>query len=89
MFCAPPPARPLSRDAGRRGTRPHPLQRLQHPVPVVERPGAQEREGQACVPAAVLRGGLAGHGQREGGCRGHVHVQPLQEGQEHAAEDQL
>lgn len=48
------PAWSLSRDVGCRGTWSHPLQRLQHPLPLVERPGPQERKGQAGVPETVL-----------------------------------
>lgn len=50
----PPAAWSLSRDVGCRGTWSHPLQRLQHPLPFMERSGPQERKGQAGVPETVL-----------------------------------
>lgn len=83
------PAWSLSRDVGCRGTWSHPLQRLQHPLPFVERPGPQERKGQAGVPETVLRGGLARHRERERSCWGDVHIESLQEGQDHTSENQF
>lgn len=65
------------------------LQRLQHPVFVVEGPGAQEREGEARVPQALLRGRLARHRQRQRRRGRHVYLKPLPEGPGHAAESQL
>lgn len=65
------------------------LQRLQHPMSVVEGPRAQEREGEAGVPQALLRGRLARYRQRQRRRGRHVHVEPLQEGPGHAAESQL
>lgn len=58
-------------------------------MPVLEGPGAQEREGEAGVQEALLRGGLASYRERSRSCRGHVHVQPLQTGPAHPAESQL
>lgn len=94
----PPPAFPpvlrpaawsLSRDVGCRGTWSHPLQRLQHPLPFVERPGPQERKGQAGVPETVLWGGLARHWERKRSCWSDVYIQSLQEGQNYAPENKF
>lgn len=84
-----PTAWSLSRDVGCRGTWSHPLQRLQHPLPFVERPGPQERKGQAGVPETVLWGGLARHRERERSCWSDVYIQSLQEGQNYAPENQF
>lgn len=72
-----------------RGAWSGPLQRLQHPVPVVEGPGTQKREGEAGVQEALLRGGLARYWERPRSCRGHVYFQPLQTGPTHSAESKL
>lgn len=84
-----PTAWSLSRDVGCRGTWSHPLQRLQHPLPFVERPGPQERKGQAGVPETVLWGGLARHRERERSCWSDVYIESLQEGQNYAPENQF
>lgn len=55
----------------------------------MERPGPQERKGQACVPETVLRGGLARHRERERSRRSDVYIESLQEGQNYASENQF
>lgn len=79
----------VRRDVRRRGARAGHLQRLQHPLPVLEGPRAQEREGETGVQEALLRGGLARHGQQQGRGGGHVHLQPLQAGPPDSTEGQL
>lgn len=81
------PAWSLSRDVGCRGTWSHPLQRLQHPLPLMERPGPQEREGQTGLSETVLWGGLARYGERERSCWGDVYIKSLQEGQKYTSEN--
>lgn len=65
------------------------LQRLQHPVSVVEGPGAEKREGEAGMSQALLRGRLARHRKRQGRRGRHLYLKPLPEGPGNAAESQL
>lgn len=65
------------------------LQRLQHPLPVLEGTCPQEREGETGVQEALLRGGLAGHWQWAGRGRRDLHLQPLPQGPEYTTEDKL
>lgn len=79
----------VCRDVRFCGARAGPLQWLEHPLPVLEGPCAQKREGETGVQEALLRGGLARHRQQQRSRGGHVHLQPLQTGPTDSSEGQL
>lgn len=58
-------------------------------MPFLERQSPQERKGETGMQETLLRGRVAGHRERQGGCWSDIHFQSLQKREEYAAKDKF